>query len=107
MKNIENKKNLCSDWFKLLRNQICDEIQGFVEEKIKFKKQKWNRTSNKKNNLGGGEMGILRGKIFEKAGVNISTVYGPIPDKLKGKIPGSNKAKRFCLFNYKNRYYIL
>ena len=36
-------------------------------------------------------MSILRGKIFEKAGVNISTVFGDISSKLKGKIPGTKK----------------
>ena len=93
MKNIENKKKVCSDWFKALRNQICQEIQGFEGNKTKFKKQKWNRSQN--NNLGGGEMGILRGRVFEKAGVNISTVFGPIPKQLKGKIPGSKNTKKF------------
>ena len=40
-------------------------------------------------------MSILRGKVFEKAGVNISTVYGPLSKELKGKIPGSVNSKNF------------
>ena len=42
--------------------------------------------------MGGGEMSLLRGKTFEKAGVNISTVYGKISKQLKGKIPGMTKS---------------
>ena len=41
-------------------------------------------------------MSVLRGNIFEKAGVNISTVFGPLFKKeLKGKIPGSKNIKNF------------
>ena len=40
-------------------------------------------------------MSVLRGETFEKAGVNISTVFGPISDELKGKIPGSKNTKVF------------
>ena len=40
-------------------------------------------------------MSVLRGETFEKAGVNISTVFGPISQELKGKIPGSKTAKGF------------
>ena len=40
-------------------------------------------------------MSVLRGNIFEKAGVNISTVFGPLSKELKGKIPGSKNIKNF------------
>ena len=40
-------------------------------------------------------MSILRGKVFEKAGVNISTVFGELSDELKGKIPGTEKSSNF------------
>ena len=45
--------------------------------------------------MGGGEMSVLRGKTFEKAGVNISTVFGRISTSLKGKIPGTNDYNKF------------
>ena len=45
--------------------------------------------------MGGGEMSILRGNTFEKAGVNISTVYGTISKDLKGKIPGTSDSNKF------------
>ena len=40
-------------------------------------------------------MSVLRGKTFEKAGVNISTVFGRISTSLKGKIPGTNDYNKF------------
>ena len=45
--------------------------------------------------MGGGEMSILRGDTFEKAGVNISTVFGKISKNLKGKIPGTENSDKF------------
>ena len=47
------------------------------------------------DDLGGGEMRVMRGKIFEKAGVNVSTVYGELSDKLVNKIPGSERGRVF------------
>ena len=40
-------------------------------------------------------MSILRGKVFKKAGVNISTVFGKLSNELKGKIPGTEKSSNF------------
>ena len=40
MKKIEENKKLCSEWFELLRNRICQEIQGLEEGKSKFIKKK-------------------------------------------------------------------
>ena len=40
-------------------------------------------------------MRLLRGDVFEKAGVNVSTVFGQLSNKLKGKIPGTERNSRF------------
>ena len=95
MKKIEENKKLCSEWFELLRNRICQEIQGLEEGKSKFIKKKWLRDPNGSNRMGGGEMSVLRGNTFEKAGVNISTVFGKISKNLKGKIPGTEHSNKF------------
>ena len=95
MKKIEDKKKICNEWFKELRNSICKELEAFENTKIKFKKTEWNRDKKGTEKFGGGEMSVLRGNIFEKAGVNISTVFGPLSKELKGKIPGSKNIKNF------------
>ena len=95
MKKIEERKKICSKWFKNLRNSICKELEDIEKSDEKFKRKSWSRNSNAKKDLGGGEMSILRGRTFEKAGVNISTVFGNFSDNLKGKIPGTEKSSKF------------
>ncbi len=95
MKKIDQNKIMCSEWFQSLRNKICNEIEALEESTNKFKRKKWSRDPNGLKNMGGGEMSVLRGKTFEKAGVNISTVFGRISTSLKGKIPGTNDYNKF------------
>ena len=90
----EIKKKLASNWFKLLQNIICDDIERIENKKIKFKFKKWNRSKIKDE--GGGEFRILKnGKIFEKVGVNFSEVYGKFSKEMRGKIPGADKNPNF------------
>ena len=99
MKNIKEKKKKAIIWFKTLRDQICEVLETIENNnndvKKKFKKTTWKRESKGLKDTGGGEMKILRGAIFEKAGVNVSTVYGKISKELKGKIPGTEKKSDF------------
>jgi coproporphyrinogen III oxidase len=90
----EIKKKLASNWFKLLQNVICSNIEELEKKKIKFKSKIWNRSKIKDE--GGGEFKVLKnGKIFEKVGVNFSEVYGKFPKEMKGKIPGTSKKLNF------------
>ncbi|MDC1031942.1 oxygen-dependent coproporphyrinogen oxidase [Candidatus Pelagibacter sp.] len=90
----EIKKKLASNWFKLLQNIICDDIEKIENKKIRFKSKKWNR--NKTKDEGGGEFRILKdGKIFEKVGVNFSEVYGKFSEEMSKKIPGTFKSPSF------------
>ncbi len=92
--NLENKKILVSNWFKILQDAICKDIENFEKKKIKFRSKTWKR--NKKKNQGGGEFRILKeGKIFEKVGVNFSEVYGKFSNKIKKNIPGTKKNSNF------------
>ena len=99
MKNIDKRKQIASDWFKKLQISICSELES-IEKKYgkknsKFKAVRWNRDEKGSDNLGGGEMRLLRGKVFEKAGVNTSTVFGKLSKNLSGKIPGTDKNIEF------------
>ena len=97
--NIEIKKKLSKNWFLLLRDIICYEIENLELEysknrKKKFITTKWKRSN--KNDCGGGEYKILsNGNIFEKVGVNFSEVYGKFDNKFKNKIPGTKKNSNF------------
>ena len=91
---LDIKKDLTSNWFKLLQNAICDDINDFENNKIKFRSTKWRRNKNK--NEGGGEYRILQnGKIFEKVGVNFSKVFGKFPKNFRKNIHGANKNPSF------------
>ena len=92
--NLNIKKDLASNWFKLLQNAICDDIVKLEKNKLKFKSTTWKR--NKDKDEGGGEYRIIKdGKIFEKVGVNFSKVYGKFPKKFQKNIPGAHKDPRF------------
>ena len=92
--DLDIKKDLASNWFKLLQNAICDDILKLEKNKIKFKSTTWKKNKNK--NEGGGEYRIINeGKIFEKVGVNFSKVYGKFPKKFQNKVPGASKDPRF------------
>ena len=92
--NLEIKKELASNWFKMLQESICESINKLEKKNAKFKSTNWKR--NLKKDEGGGEFRILKnGKIFDKVGVNYSKVYGKFPKKLQKNIPGAKKNPRF------------
>ena len=92
--NIEIKKDLASNWFKMLQESICNSVCDLEKNNIKFKSTTWKR--NLKKDEGGGEYRILKdGKIFDKVGVNFSKVYGKFPKQFKKNILGAKKDPRF------------
>ena len=91
---IDIKKKLAKNWFKVLQDIICQDIEEIEGKKNLIKTKTWERGKNK--NEGGGEFRILKnGKVFEKVGVNFSEVYGKFPKEYKDKIPGINKNMNF------------
>ena len=92
--NLEIRKDLTSNWFKMLQESICQSIRNLEDKKTTFKSTQWKR--NKKKDEGGGEYRILKnGKIFDKVGVNFSKVYGKFPKQFQKNIPGAQKDPRF------------
>ena len=92
--NKEIKKKIARNWFKLLQDTICNDIENLENKKTKFKSKMWHR--NKIKDEGGGQFKILKGgKIFEKVGVNFSEVYGKFSNEVKKKIPGTKKKNNF------------
>ena len=95
--DLETQKKIASEWFKFLQLKILEEFQYLEKEFSKrkkvtpkyFKKNDW-----KKENFdeGGGTYYILKnGQLFEKVGINHSTVEGIFPKKFKGNITGAKK----------------
>ena len=92
--NEKLKKKLTSNWFKILQDSICDDIEKIEGKKNIFNSNSWER--NKKRDEGGGEFRIFEnGKVFDKVGVNFSEVYGKLSKQFKNKIPGTNKSAKF------------
>ena len=92
--DLDIKKDLASNWFKLLQDAFCNDIIVFENNKVKFESTTWKR--NHKKDEGGGEYRILKnGKVFDKVGVNYSKVYGKFPKKFQKNIPGAQKDPRF------------
>ena len=92
--DLDIKKDLASNWFKLLQDSFCNDVSGLENNKVKFKSTSWKRSQKK--NEGGGEYRILEnGKIFDKVGINFSKVYGKFSKNFQKNIPGANKDPRF------------
>ncbi|MGB7917731.1 MAG: hypothetical protein WCF79_20965, partial [Rhodomicrobium sp.] len=82
--NLEKSK--ARVWFSSLRNDICAEFERIEDEAKngsssslpagRFVRKPWNRTDHTGADGGGGTMAILHGRVFEKVGVHVSTVYG-------------------------------
>ena len=92
--DLELRKDLTSNWFKMLQDAICNDVLKLEGNKSKFVKTSWKR--NSKKDEGGGEFRILQnGKVFDKVGVNYSKVYGIFPKQFKNNLPGAQKNPRF------------
>ncbi len=90
--DINIKKKIAKNWFAMLQDIICKDIEKIERKKKIFKSKSWARGKNQ----GGGEFRIFEnGKIFEKVGVNFSEVYGKLSNNLKGQIPGTKKNSKF------------
>ena len=92
--DLKIKKDLVTNWFKLLQDAFCNDISILENNKKKFKSTIWKKNPNKDE--GGGEYRILRdGNVFDKVGVNFSKVYGKFPKKFQKNILGANKDPKF------------
>lgn len=85
-------------WFKQLRNMICDEFEAIErdyagKEGGSFKRQDWQRPTKEGQHGGGGTMSLMHGKVFEKVGVNISSVEGVFPENFATTMKGADASE--------------
>ncbi|GAB4167312.1 MAG: oxygen-dependent coproporphyrinogen oxidase [Rickettsiaceae bacterium] len=95
---MSNKRKVTADWFEYLRNQICLKFETIEQEFAANKKLapgKFERKTWQRDGGGGGVMSIMRGSVFEKVGVNISTVHGEFSEHFSKQIPGAESDPRF------------
>ena len=90
--NIKIKKEITDSWFSFLQSQICKEFEN-LEKGIKFKKRVWNK--QKISEGGGTSFLLIKGKIFDKVGVNKSTVSGKFKKDFRSKILGANNDGKY------------
>jgi coproporphyrinogen III oxidase len=100
----DEQKQKAVAWFSSLRDKICSEFEK-IEDELKgtehaglpvgrFERKPWKRPSEEGDG-GGGEISLMKGRVFEKVGVNISTVHGRFSEEFRKQIPGAEKDGRF------------
>ena len=98
----EARKTRAETWFAELRDQICaafEELENTLagpneSSRLaagRFRRSKWSRDGDG----GGGEMSAMEGRVFEKVGVNVSTVFGEFSEQARAQIPGAEDDPRF------------
>ncbi|MFT8735971.1 MAG: oxygen-dependent coproporphyrinogen oxidase [Zymomonas mobilis] len=96
---LDKQQQTVSDWFHQLRNRICQQFEAVEHQagsQAVFLPTPWQKNSDSFGiQKGHGIRSLMKGQIFEKVGVNISTVKGCFSPDFAQKIPGTEKDPHF------------
>ncbi len=98
MLTLDAEQTAARTWFESLRNRICAEFESIEREAgsdAAFDYIAWDRTDPSGAPGGGGVRGVMKGKVFEKVGVNVSTVGGLLDGEFGKTIHGAGDDPRF------------
>jgi coproporphyrinogen III oxidase len=99
MQPLDEQQTAARTWFEHLRDLICAEFELIEIEAgsdARFDYTAWDRTDPSGEPGGGGVRGVMKGKVFEKVGVNVSTVGGQLEGEFGKTIHGAGEDPRFC-----------
>jgi coproporphyrinogen III oxidase len=104
--DIDAKKATAAAWFRAVRDDLCARLEAIeadpaversgllrtdrAEQAGKFQIKPWSRPDG-----GGGEIGLLHGRVFEKAGVHISVVHGRFSEEFAKQMPHTEAGAEF------------
>lgn len=98
---LDDQQIAAQTWFRTLRDRICAVLEAIEDEGSagspagRFIRTAWDRPDPGSAHGGGGVMSVLKGRVFEKAGVNISTVHGEFSAEFAKQINGAGDDPRF------------
>ena len=104
--DLETRKQTARAWFEALQDRILTSFEAletdcagpFPDETSapgRAVRKPWQRKNHDGAPGGGGTMAILKGRVFEKAGVHVSTVFGTFAPEFAAQIPGAAEDPRF------------